>query len=88
MRQESPNLPVRTVSPRAVTLQRWHTRNRQLLERVLAGLWALDPPARCRADITPILGYAHAFHVRDIHRRHHGCPRYVLADEFLTSAQR
>lgn len=63
------------------SLRRWVNDSRTL-QRIAAGLRALEhlPPA-CRYT-DQIRGYSHALHVMDIHRHHHRCPRYVMADEY------
>lgn len=81
---ETSALPVRT-SHRAVTLQRWHTGSRHLLEQVLAGLRALDYPEMCRSQETP-RGYAHAHQIAATHAKHR-CPRYRLAADYTMEAR-
>lgn len=78
-------LPVRTLSQRAVTMQRWNTRNRQLIEEVLHGLRALGHPEQCRTR--DFRGYAHAHQVAAAHAKHHGCPRYTAAMAYTQAAR-
>lgn len=52
------------------------------LRRVAAGLKLADPhPPRCRWT-DPLRGRSHALLVMDDHR-HHRCPRYSLAVDYL-----
>ncbi|WP_280401330.1 hypothetical protein [Nocardia carnea] len=78
---ETFHLPARVPTNRAVTaaLQNLHTRDRGLIQRTLDGLRALENPARCRADATPINSYAHAHQIAAAHADHRGCPRYAAA---------
>ena len=69
----------------ASTLQVWHTRNRALMERIAAGLRALDWPEACRSE-NPIRGYAHAHQVMAAHAGH-GCPRYRLAADYAVETR-
>lgn len=69
----------------ATTLPLWNTRNRSLLNRVVAGLRALDCPSVC-ACAEPIRGYAHAHQVMDAHRGHR-CSRYDFAAEYAVRAR-
>ncbi|MFI5719718.1 hypothetical protein [Nocardia sp. NPDC051750] len=69
----------------ATTPQIWHSRNRGLLERIVAGLRALDHPAGCKTQ-NPMRGYAHAHQVMAVHA-HHRCPRYVLAVRYTQQAR-
>ncbi len=86
MRQDRPKLPRRTHNrSMAATLRLWHTRNRDLLERVAAGLRHLDPPAACR-NTEPIRGRAHAINVMADHAKH-GCPRFRLAAQYIEATQ-
>ncbi|PPJ31746.1 hypothetical protein C5E45_23080 [Nocardia nova] len=87
MRQELPKLPIRRTHNRsmAATLRLWHTRNRDLLERVAAGLRHLDSPANCK-NTEPIHGRAHAIHVMADHAKH-DCPRFRLAAQYIEAAQ-
>ncbi|MGQ4600380.1 hypothetical protein [Nocardia sp. R6R-6] len=86
MRQELPKLPTRRTHNQsmAATLRLWHTRNRDLLERV-AGLRHLDSPAGCKST-EPIRGRAHAIHVMADHTKH-GCPRFRLAAQYIEASQ-
>ncbi len=87
MRQELPKLPIRRAHNRsmAATLRLWNTRNRDLLERVAAGLRHLDSPVGCKS-IDPIRGRAHAIHVMADHAKH-DCPRFRLAAQYIEAAQ-
>ncbi|MFD4406525.1 hypothetical protein ACFWPH_27555 [Nocardia sp. NPDC058499] len=84
---ETPPLPTRTPGNQAMatTLQIWHNRNRALMERIAAGLRALDYPACCRSE-EPLRGYAHAHQVMAAHARHR-CPRYDLASRYTEQAR-
>ncbi|OBA51919.1 hypothetical protein A5780_28300 [Nocardia sp. 852002-20019_SCH5090214] len=87
MRQELPKLPIRRTHNRsmAATLRLWHTRNRDLLERVATGLRHLDSPAGCK-NTEPIRGRAHAIHVMADHAKH-DCPRFRLAAQYIEASQ-
>lgn len=78
-------LPVRT-SARAITIQRWHNTNRQLIERVLAGLRALDRGNSCHVT-DRIYSYAHAHQIMAGHAHHRGCPRYTRAANYTVDAR-
>lgn len=81
-----PKLPRRTHNrSMAATLRLWHTRNRDLLERVAAGLRHLDSPASCKST-EPIRGRAHAIHVMADHAKH-GCPRFQVAAQYIEASQ-
>lgn len=84
---ETPPLPTRVSKNQAMatTLQIWHNRNRGLMERIAAGLRALDHPAGCRSP-EPIHGYAHAHQVMGVHTGHR-CPRYDLAVRYTQQAR-
>ncbi|MET8799956.1 hypothetical protein ABZV91_26625 [Nocardia sp. NPDC004568] len=84
---ETPPLPTRVPYNRAMaaTLQIWHNRDRGLMERIGAGLRALDHPAGCRSE-EPMRGYAHAHQVMDVHA-YHRCPRYDLAVSYTQQAR-
>lgn len=69
----------------ATTLQVWHNRNLALLERIAAGLRALDWPVTCRSE-DAIRGYAHAHQVMAAHAKH-GCPRYQMASDYTAEAR-
>lgn len=86
-RQDLPKLPIRRTHNRsmAATLRLWHTRNRDLLERVAAGLRHLDSPTGCKST-EPIRGRAHAIHVMADHAKH-GCPRFRLAAQYIEASQ-
>lgn len=58
----------------------WHNRNRALMERIAAGLRALDRPPGCKSQ-DPMRGYAHAHQVMAVHAGHR-CPRYDLAARY------
>ncbi|MGI5223190.1 hypothetical protein [Nocardia sp. CA-290969] len=83
----TPPLPARVPNNRnmATTLHIWHNRNRRLLQRIAAGLRALDHPAACRSQ-EPMRGYAHAHQVMAAHARHR-CPRYDLAVRYTQQAR-
>lgn len=87
MRQELPKLPTRRTHNQsmAATIRLWHTRNRDLLERVAAGLRHLDYPAACKST-DPIRGRAHAIHVMADHAGHR-CPRFRLAAQYIEVPQ-
>lgn len=86
VRQELPKLPRRTHNrSMAATLRLWHTRNRDLLERVAAGLRHLDSPAGCK-NTELIRGRAHAIHVMADHAQH-DCPRFRLAAQYVEASQ-
>lgn len=87
MRQDLPKLPIRRAHNRsmAATLRLWNTRNRDLLERVAAGLRHLDSPTSCKST-DPIRGRAHAIHVMADHAKH-DCPRFRLAAQYIEAAQ-
>lgn len=86
-RQELPALPTRRAHNQsmAATLRLWHTRNRDLLERVAAGLRHLDHPAACD-NTDPIRGRAHAIHLMADHTKHN-CPRFRLAAQYIEDQQ-
>ncbi|MBF6416116.1 hypothetical protein [Nocardia cyriacigeorgica] len=69
----------------ATTIRLWHTRNRELLERVAAGLRQLDYPA-ARTSTGPVRGRAHAIHLMADHAAHK-CPRFQLATQFIEGSQ-
>ncbi|MGW4069446.1 hypothetical protein [Nocardia grenadensis] len=81
-------LPARIPHNRATaaTLQQWHNRNRDLIQRTLDGLRALDHPVACRTE-APINSYAHAHQVLAAHAEHHGCPRYAAAMQYAQEAR-
>ena len=85
--QELLKLPTRRTHNQsmAATLRLWHTRNRDLLERVAAGLRRLDPPPACKST-TPIHGRAHAIHLMADHAAH-SCPRFRLAARYIEDHQ-
>lgn len=85
--QKNPALPVRPTHNQAIaaTLQIWHSRDRSLLERVLAGLRALERPGACRST-DPLRGYAHAHQVMAAHATH-GCTRYRIAAEYAAEVR-
>lgn len=87
MRQELPTLPTRRAHNQsmAATLRLWHTRNRDLLERVATGLRHLDHPAACK-NTDPIRGRAHAIHLMADHAKH-DCPRFRLAAQYIEAQQ-
>lgn len=87
MRRKLPKLPTRRTHNQsmAATLRLWHTRNRDLLERVAAGLRHLDYPAACKST-DPIRGRAHAIHVMADHAQH-SCPRFRLAAQYIEVPQ-
>ncbi|WP_280419042.1 hypothetical protein [Nocardia carnea] len=87
LRQELPKLPTRRAHNQsmAATLRLWHTRNRDLLERVAAGLRHLDHPAACKST-DPIRGRAHAIHLMADHTTHN-CPRFRLAAQYIEDHQ-
>lgn len=86
-RQERPQLPTRRAHNRsmAATVRLWHTRNRDLLERVAAGLRHLDHPAACKST-DPIRGRAHAIHLMADNTKHN-CPRFRLAAQYIEDNQ-
>jgi hypothetical protein len=63
---------------------RWITDpSRAFMLRLAAGVRALDfRPTPCRYT-DPLRSPAHALHVRHIHHRHQGCPRYAMAQAYL-----
>ncbi|AXK84786.1 hypothetical protein DXT66_03240 [Nocardia farcinica] len=69
----------------AATLRLWHTRNRELLERVAVGLRHLDQPRACQ-NTDPVRGRAHAIHLMAEHVRH-GCRRFQLAAQYIEDSQ-
>lgn len=86
MCQDPSPLPVREPTNRIMaTAGRWNMRNRNLMERVIDGLKALDRPAICRSQ-APIRGYAHAYQVMAVHAEHH-CPRYGMAARYAEDAR-
>lgn len=87
MRQELPELPARRTHSQtmATSIRLWHTRNRDLLERVAAGLRHLDPPPTCKST-DPIRGRAHAIHLMADHAKHR-CPRFRLAAQYIEAPQ-
>ncbi|WP_280508706.1 hypothetical protein [Nocardia flavorosea] len=86
-RQERPHFPTRCAhnQSRAATLRLWHTRNRDLLERVAAGLRHLDHPAPCKST-DPVRGRTHAIHLMADHAKH-DCPRFQLAARYIEAQQ-
>lgn len=80
--QKSPALPIRATHNRATasTPRSWHNRNRALLERILAGLRAVEWPAPCRSTVA-LRSYAHAHQVMAVHSGHR-CPRYRMAADY------
>jgi hypothetical protein len=84
---QRPKLPTRGTHNQsmAATLRLWHTRNRDLLERVAAGLRHLDHPADCKST-GPIRGRAHAIHLMADHTNH-DCPRFRLAAQYIEAQQ-
>ncbi|WP_040841470.1 hypothetical protein [Nocardia brevicatena] len=86
-RQELPELPTRRTHNQsmAATIRLWHTRNRDLLERVAAGLHHLDHPAACKST-DAIRGRAHAIHLMADHAQH-SCPRFRLAAQYIEDHQ-
>ncbi|MFI6309521.1 hypothetical protein ACIBEK_05105 [Nocardia fusca] len=87
LRRERPKLPTRRThnQPMAATLRLWHTRNRDVLERVAAGLRHLDHPAACKST-DPIRARAHAIHLMADHTNH-DCPRFRLAAQYIEAQQ-
>ena len=87
VRQELPELPTRRAHNQSMasTIRLWHTRNRDLLERVAAGLRHLDHPATCKST-DPIRGRAHAIHLMADHTTHN-CPRFRLAAQYIEDHQ-
>lgn len=85
--QDLPKLPTRRTHNQsmAATLRLWHTRNRELLERVAVGLRHLDQPRACQ-NIDPVRGRAHAIHLMAEHVRH-GCRRFQLAAQYIEDLQ-
>lgn len=85
--QENPALPVRPTHNQAMTttLQTWHSRDRTLMECVLAGLRALERPGTCRST-DPLRGYAHAHQVMATHAGH-GCVRYRIAADYAAGVR-
>ncbi len=85
--QELPALPTRRAHNQsmAATLRLWHTRNRDLLERVATGLRHLDHPAACK-NTDPIRGRVHAIHLMADHAKH-DCPRVRLAAQYIEAQQ-
>ncbi len=86
-RGKLPKLPTRSTPTHSLASARrlWHTRNRELLERVTAGLRRLGPPAACKSA-APIRGRAHAMHVMADHATH-GCARFRLAAQYIEAHQ-
>ncbi|MBF6141216.1 MULTISPECIES: hypothetical protein [Nocardia] len=85
--QERPKLPTRQARnpSMAATIRLWHTRDRDLLERVAAGLRHLNCPVAC--DCTdPVRGRAHAIHLMADHAGH-DCPRFRLAAQYIEDRQ-
>ncbi len=87
MTETTPPLPTRMPNNQTTmaTYATWHNRNRGLMERIAAGLRALDSPAVCRSQ-APVRGYAHAHQVMAVHARHR-CPRYDLAVRYAQRAR-
>jgi hypothetical protein len=67
------------------TIRLWHARNRDLLERVAAGLRHLDYPAACQ-NAEPVRGRAHAIHLMADHATHR-CRRFRLAAQYIEAQQ-
>ncbi|WP_063128462.1 hypothetical protein [Nocardia fusca] len=84
--QKRPKLPTRGTHNQsmAATLRLWHTRNRDLLERVAAGLRHLDHPAACKEHRPH--PRAHAIHLMTDHTKHN-CPRFRLAAQYIEAQQ-
>ncbi|WP_157838352.1 hypothetical protein [Nocardia farcinica] len=88
MSESLPSLPVRTPAARPMLLYRFGCRSLHVLERVAAGLRALDdhyPPTHCRTG-GPIRSYAHACLVMDRHAAHR-CPRFAEAATYVAEAK-
>ncbi|CRY80462.1 hypothetical protein SAMN05421776_107270 [Nocardia farcinica] len=88
MSERLPSLPVRTPATRPTYLYRFGCRSLHLLERVAAGLRALDdhyPPAQCRTG-GPIRSQAHACLVMDRHVAHR-CPRFAEAAAYVAEVE-
>ncbi|MFI2559277.1 hypothetical protein [Nocardia farcinica] len=76
---------IETVTLLIVEIRLWHTRDRDLLERVAAGLRHLNCPVAC--DCTePVRGRAHAIHLMADHAGH-DCPRFRLAAQYIEDRQ-
>ena len=69
----------------AAALRLWRTRNRDLLERIAAGLRHLDHPTPCTST-DPLRGRAHAIHLMADHTER-DCPRFRLAAQYIEARQ-
>ncbi|MGV9633223.1 hypothetical protein ACWDO0_03490 [Nocardia rhamnosiphila] len=84
--RQLPKLPRRVHNQSmAATLRLWHTRNRDLLQRVATGLRHLDYPPACKSTDL-VRGRAHAIHLMADHATHR-CPRFRLAAQYIEDSQ-